>query len=348
MAKQLSSPPVRMSNWTVAVLVFIVSSVIATALTLQGSKSGWIDQLIASNAIGFAIFGLILLLQRLTRRRIGLIPSFIISVPSGIFIGGKIASLLGVYDFVGEWTSYPLREWKSIGMVLLFALSASIFVSVSAQAAEARLELEIEKRRRAEASRSQAVAELGLLQAQIEPHFLFNTLAHIHSAIDQDPGIGKRMPEHLILYLRGTLARSRSARHTLAEERDLIDSLLVIASIRLGPRLRSRVTIADELLGASLPPLLVQPLVENAIKHGIEPSLEGGELCVDAERQGETLVVRVSDTGVGMGTAGPEGVGLANIRARLQSLYGERGRLMLLPQSPRGVIAELRLPLEWS
>jgi LytS/YehU family sensor histidine kinase len=337
-----------MSNWTIAVLVLIVSSVIAAALTLHGSKSSFIDELIASNAIGFAIFTCIILLQRVSRERIGLIPSLIISVPTGIFVGGKIASLLGVYDFVGEWTSYPLREWKSIGMVLLFALSASIFVSVSAKASEARLELEIEKRRRAEASRSQAVAELGLLQAQIEPHFLFNTLAHIHSAIDQDPAVGKQMLEHLILYLRGTLARSRNARHTLAQERELIDSLLVIASIRLGSRLRSRVTIADELLGASLPPLLVQPLVENAIKHGIEPSIDGGELCVDGERQGETLVVRVSDTGVGMGAAGPEGVGLANIRARLQSLYGDRGRVTLLPQTPHGVIAELRLPLEWS
>jgi sensor histidine kinase YesM len=92
---------------------------------------------------------------------------------------------------------------------------------------------------------------------------------------------------------------------------------------------------------------LVQPLVENAIKHGIEPSLDGGELCVDGERQGETLVVRVSDTGVGMGAAGPEGVGLANIRARLQSIYGDRGRVTLLPQTPHGVIAELRLPLEF-
>jgi LytS/YehU family sensor histidine kinase len=170
----------------------------------------------------------------------------------------------------------------------------------------------------------------------------------VQSAIDQDPEIGKQVLAHLIRYLRGTLSRSRSAFYRLGEEGDLIESLLTIASIRLGDRLRSQVMIADELKRASLPPLLLQPLVENAIKHGIEPAIDGGDIRVEAERVGDQLLLRVSDTGAGMGAAGPEGVGLANVRARLASLYGDRGRLTLLPNSPQGVIAELRLPLNWS
>jgi LytS/YehU family sensor histidine kinase/multisubunit Na+/H+ antiporter MnhF subunit len=336
-----------MSYWTVALLVLLVSSVIAVALTLQSERNDWIDELIASNAIGFSIFGLIRILSVLSRDRIGLVPVLCIAVPTGILVGGKVASLFGVYDFVGQWLANPLHEWKSIGIAMLFALSASIFVNVSTNAAAARLELETERRRRAEDSRSQAVAELGLLQAQIEPHFLFNTLAHVQSAIDQDPAVGKQVLEHLIRYLRGTLTRSRTARYTLAQERELIESLLSIASIRLGPRLRTHISIPEDLAAASLPPLLLQPLVENAIKHGIEPSIEGGEIRVEGVREGELLILRVVDTGVGMGAAGAEGIGLSNVRARLESLYGDRAGLILEPRVPHGFVAELRLPAEW-
>jgi LytS/YehU family sensor histidine kinase len=348
MQMQSDCPPRKTNYWMVSLLVCLVSSVIAVALTLQNSRNDWADELIASNAIGFSIFGLIRVLDIVSRDRIGLVPLLLLAVPTGIVIGGKAATLFGVYDFVGQWVLDPLHEWKSIGVVVVFALSASIFVTVSTNAATARLELETERRRSAEASRSQAVAELGLLQAQIEPHFLFNTLAHVQSAIDQDPAVGKQMLEHLIRYLRGTLTRSRSSRHTLTEERELIESLLTIASFRLGSRLRSRICIPQDLGAASLPPLLLQPLVENAIKHGIEPSIDGGEISVEGERDGDMLILRVIDTGVGMGAAGPEGVGLSNVRARLQSLYGDRGRLTLGPQAPRGVVAELRLPGEWT
>ena len=337
-----------MSFWTVSLLVLLVSSVIAVALTLQSERNDWVDELIASNAIGFSIFGLIRILNVVSRDRIGLLPLLFIAVPVGILVGGKVASLFGVYDFIGAWASHPLHEWKSIGVSLLFAATASIFVSVSTNAAATRLELETERRRRAEASRSQAVAELGLLQAQIEPHFLFNTLAHVHSAIDQDPAVGKQMLEHLIRYLRGTLTRSRTARYTLAEECELIESLLTIAGIRLGSRLRTHVSIPSDLAAASLPPLLLQPLVENAIKHGIEPAIDGGEIRVEGWREGEMLILRVSDTGVGLGAAGAEGVGLSNVRARLESLCGDRARLVLQPGAPRGFVAELRLPMEWN
>jgi LytS/YehU family sensor histidine kinase len=338
----------RFGTWRVAVLVLAVSSVIAIVLTLVNSDSDLYSEMVISNSIGFAIFGSIRLLDLITGARLGLTPILIISVPLGIVLGGKLAGLFGVHDIIGAFAADPRREWRSVGASLLFAVSASIFVTVSSQAAAARLELEIERRRSAEASRSQAVAELGLLQAQIEPHFLFNTLAHVQSAIDQDPEIGKQMLSHLIRYLRGTLTRSRSVEYTLAAERELIESLLSIAAIRLGTRLRSRVSIPDALGTASLPPLLLQPLVENAIKHGIEPAIEGGEIHVEAVSEGDALILRVTDTGLGMAAAGPEGVGLSNVRARLAALYGDRGRLTLQRHPVRGVVAELHLPLNWN
>jgi signal transduction histidine kinase len=345
---QSSSAP-HASDWVVLLWVLTASSVIAALLALiQGFNVSWREELLASNAIGLSIWGVIRLARIISRDRLGVMPTLVISLPIGVIIGGKIATLFGVYDFIGQYAAHPMESWKSIGVIALLSASASAFVVASANATRYRLELEIEQRRLADAKRSQAVAEQAVLQAQIEPHFLFNTLAHVQSAIDQDPATGKQILENLIRYLRGTLRRTRSVAYSLTDERDLIEALLNIASIRIGPRLHYQVIIADEVEGAVLPPLLLQPLVENAIRHGIEPAIDGGEIRVEGERIDDTLLLRVTDTGVGMGAAGPEGLGLANVRARLASLYGDKGSLTLQPHSPRGVIAELRLPLRWS
>ncbi len=253
-------------------------------------------------------------------------------------------SLFGAFDLIGAWAHDPINSWKSISVSLLFSASASAFVILYLNAANYRVELERERRRSAEAGRSQAVAELALLQAQIEPHFLFNTLAHVQSSIEQEPAVGKAMLEHLIRYLRGTLRRSRQSTCTLAEEQELVESLLAIAAIRLGRRLRCQIAIPDALRDAELPPLLLQPLVENAVKHGIEPAIDGGEIRVDGEIVGDALVLRVTDSGIGLSDTAPEGVGLSNVRARLASLYGDQGRLTLRRNSARGTVAELRLP----
>jgi len=332
-------------TWESALKVCGVSSLIAVLLALMdGQYSEFPSQWLLSNAIGFSIWLTIEAILWASRSRVGSLPAIFMAVPVGIILGAKAASWLGAYDVLAAWTHDPMKQWKSISISLLFAGSASVFVSVSVNAANYRTELETERRRSAEASRAQAVAELGLLQAQIEPHFLFNTLAHVQSAIDEEPAVGKAMLEHLIRYLRGTLQRSRRPTYALAEEQLLIESLLAIAAIRLGSRLRYRVSFAAALREVTLPPLLLQPLVENAIKHGIEPSLEGGEIQVHGELVDATLVFRVADTGVGLRDTAPEGVGLSNVRARLASLYGGRGLLTLQRNRPRGTVAELRLP----
>jgi signal transduction histidine kinase len=339
----------QVSNWVVFIWVVAVSSVIGLLLTLmQGPEAPWDKELVASNCIGFSIWGVIRLVQVAGANRLARLPTLLISIPLGVVIGGKIATLFGVEDFIGVYVSHPVDSWKAICVIALLTVSASAYVVASSDAAKYRLGLEIERRRLAEAGRSQTVAELALLQAQIEPHFLFNTLAHVQSAIEQDPATGKQILELLIRYLRGTLHRTRNTYYTLAEERELIDALLNIASIRIGPRLRYQIDISEAIGNAVLPPLLLQPLVENAIKHGIEPSIDGGEIRVEGRRIDDVLVLRVTDSGLGMAEAGPEGVGLANVRARLASLYGTEGRLTLERNPTGGVIAELRLPGRWS
>jgi hypothetical protein len=338
----------RERRWKSALLAMFISVVAAVLLALLNDTYADLpEELLISLSIGGGIWLLVQAISVLSRGRIGALPALAIAVPLGIVAGFKFAVLLGAHDVISDWIADPLHQWRSISVSLLIAVSGSAFVIVVMTALDYRLQLETERRRSAEAGRAQTIAEIALLQAQIEPHFLFNTLAHVQSGIEQDPVLAKSMLEHLIRYLRSALRRSRSCSYTLAEEEELIESLLAIAAIRLGARLRYRVVIDDALRGAALPPLLLQPLVENAIKHGIEAAVAGGDICVQGQSSDGVLLLRVSDTGAGLAGAAPEGVGLSNVRARLASLYGERGQLRLHRNEPCGLIAELRLPLAY-
>jgi sensor histidine kinase YesM len=205
-------------------------------------------------------------------------------------------------------------------------------------------DLERERRRAAEALHAETLARLSLLQAQIEPHFLFNTLANIHSLIKEDAQAASLMLEQLNAYLRTSLRRTRQPTSTVGDELELVEILLAIAAVRLGSRLEYTISAPDELRTAPLPPLLLQPLVENAVRHGIEPAVSGGQIRVEVTRTDDALELTVNDTGVGLNAEAPKGVGLANVRARLESLYGTRGRLEFYAGAPRGVIARLIVP----
>jgi LytS/YehU family sensor histidine kinase len=334
-------------RWLSLLITIAISALIATLIAMMSTGlQYYAQQLKSSICIGLSIWGIVQVAMWVTRERLPLWLMFPVAIPLGVLLGDKIAAALGSEDFISIFLHDPHRQWQSMGATLLFASSATGFIMLFALAANYRAELETERRRMAEIQRSQAVSELALLQAQIEPHFLFNTLAHVLSTVEREPGIAKDMLEHLTRYLRGTLRRSRQSQHRLGEELQLISALLAIAAMRLGARLRYQISVEPSLQELLLPPLLLQPLVENAIKHGIEPSLDGGEIRIEATREGEDLVLRVADTGNGLAEAAPEGVGLSNVRARLASLYGTRGRLVLYTHPSQGVIAELRLPAQ--
>jgi LytS/YehU family sensor histidine kinase len=205
--------------------------------------------------------------------------------------------------------------------------------------------LERERRRAAEALHAETAARLGLLQAQIEPHFLFNTLANIHSLIKEEPETASLILEELNSYLRTSLRRTRVATSTVGEEIELIEALLAIAAARLRDRLQYTIRVSASLRETPLPPLLLQPLVENAIRHGIEPAVAGGSVEVEARGTPEALELTVKDTGVGFNAEAPQGVGLSNVRARLASLYEGRGKLEFYTNTPQGVIARLIIPV---
>ena len=192
--------------------------------------------------------------------------------------------------------------------------------------------------------REMAEARLQVLQAQIEPHFLFNTLANVRRLYQTDAARGRSMLDHLMRYLEVALPRMRDSRSTLAGEVTLIESYLEVQRIRMGRRLAFEIDVPVELRPLEVPPMMLLTLVENAIKHGLNPLPEGGSLRVQARRDGELLCIDVADCGRGFHATSGGGTGLANIRARLAAMHGDAASLALAENYPRGVTSTLRLP----
>ncbi|MCX8003585.1 MAG: histidine kinase [Burkholderiaceae bacterium] len=188
-------------------------------------------------------------------------------------------------------------------------------------------------------------ARLSALQAQIEPHFLFNTLANIASLVESEPARAKAMLDRLGTLLRAVLAASRAPHTTLGQELDLVRAYLEIMEMRMGGRLRFSIDADAPLRAHPVPPLLLQPLVENAIRHGLEPKAAPGQVRIRARASADGVDLAVEDDGVGFdATTAGDGVGLANLRERLRALYGEAARLTIEEARP-GTRVRLHLPL---
>ncbi|GAB3437014.1 histidine kinase [Massilia solisilvae] len=188
-------------------------------------------------------------------------------------------------------------------------------------------------------------AQMAALQAQIEPHFLFNTLALIGQLIETDPPEAARVHQHLIDYLRSTLPQMRAGgKSTLGKQVELSRAYLAIMQARMKERLAVRVEVPSFLDSAPFPPMMLQTLIENSIKHGLEPKIEGGTVVIQAHVEGATLHVDVCDDGVGIDLHADDGVGLTNIRERLQLLYGSQAELVITMPPAGGACASVRIP----
>jgi len=190
-------------------------------------------------------------------------------------------------------------------------------------------------------------ARMEALQAQIEPHFLFNTLGSIDQLIQTDPPRASKMQQSLIRYLRSAMPQMREGRRpSLGQQVDLCGAFLEIMAVRMEGRLQPVVNVPEGLKSAVFPSMMLQTLVENAIKHGLEPKPEGGRLEIAAEVVDGQLAVHVLDTGVGFMPQGEGGVGLANIRERLKALYGGRAELIITVPPAGGTRATIKVPYE--
>lgn len=188
-------------------------------------------------------------------------------------------------------------------------------------------------------------AQLQVLQSQIEPHFLFNTLAHVRRLYRTDPSAGRAMIQYLSHYLSDALPALQETGIPLSTDLELAAAYLNIQQIRMGPRLAFTIDVPAALGETQVPPMMLTTLVENAIKHGLSPLPEGGHVRVAARTKGDDVVIEVSDTGQGFHASIGGGVGLANIRARLEVLHGTIAQLSLWEATPRGVTATVIVPM---
>jgi len=187
-------------------------------------------------------------------------------------------------------------------------------------------------------------AKLQLMQAQIEPHFLFNTLANVQHLVETDSTAAARMLESLIQYLRAALPQMREGATNLGREIDMARAFLEINRVRMGSRLEFRIDVPEPLKCRAFPPMMLISLVENAVKHGVDPCCESGSITIRAIENEGTLRVSVEDTGEGIKAKKGGGVGLSNIRERLRALYGSAAKLVIEEKAPHGVVASIEVP----
>jgi sensor histidine kinase YesM len=306
---------------------------------------------LVAHAIGYMIHGLFALggvigLEAWARRTNKVVATLYYTLASSIGVVAGFAMISAVVDsgVFFNWLTSP--RW--VAMMAFTSLVVSIMLSTIFfwRERHARDEADLERSRvRAERiEREAALANLRALQAQIEPHFLFNTLANVTSLIDPDPAKARRMLESFIRFLRSSLAATRAESTTLGEEGDLIAAYLDVLQIRMEGRLRYEVDVPPDLHAFSLPPMLLQPVVENSIRHGLEPKVEGGMVRITARRDGDGVLVTVADTGVGFSAVTRGGIGLTNLRDRLKLVYGGRASLVVADEPGGGATVTLRLP----
>lgn len=325
---------------TYVIATFIFNTAIAAVLTLLMPRIPFQYELIYSQCIGFSVMSINVTL--ITYMKSGLVrwAVFAFTLPLSVALGLTLAFTM---SGMGSW--HDEHAWQSMLVGLFFGLIGAIVVLLTE-----RIDTEVKLRElvRVESEKREMEAQLKLLQAQIEPHFLFNTLANVGSLIDSDPSQAKRLLERLNDWLHLALSRTRNDRNTLAEEIDMLENYLHILKIRFSTRLNWHIELPDAARLSVFPPMLLQPLVENAVRHGIEPKLGGGKIDIRVTIENATLRIVVSDSGAGLQSESGAGTGLSNVRARLQTLFGEAGKLVLHSNDEGGVTAMLTLPIQLS
>ena len=318
-------------------------------LLLSDLPGAFVNNLLISNVIGFSFWGVMSLIEPVMRlvhvRGFLVVVMFYTMLGMAVVTGSFfVVSLIPGYDKIGRWLFTVPQFVSSFIISLIISIVMTLIWQRQTKELAAQIALSEERGRSEAAERAAAQANLRALQAQIEPHFLFNTLANVTSLIHTQPDIAKKMLEEFISYLRASLSLSREAETTLAKEFELMQGYLSVFMVRMGPRLDFAVDLPDEVKHTALPPMLIQPLVENAIKHGVEPNIDGGNIKLAARRVGDNIEIEVVDDGLGFGNTTSNGIGLGNVRERLEKIYGARASLVIQDNQPRGTRITILIP----
>ncbi|MEZ5653066.1 MAG: histidine kinase [Burkholderiaceae bacterium] len=339
----------------VAIACVAIAGILRFAVPAVG-QYGFVSSLVHSLAIGLTAWSLLgVAARRLDiyglRPRWLIVPILFLAGPLAYFIGSFIAHLALRLPF--DTLSNP-KDLSIVPVSLLVSIIATLIFTIYFYGRERLADLRAEAAE--EAHRAEA-ARLAMLRAQIEPHMLFNTLSAVRELVREDPDAAVHMLDHLTDFMRATLAGSRTTVTSLSREFELLEHYLALMRMRMGERLRSELTLPEALRSQVVPTLLLQPLVENAIRHGLEPAIDGGTILVDARRRGDALELTVEDTGVGLGSSDPSadghppgnGFGMSSVRDRLKALHGEHADMCIespVPGATRGTRITLRLPID--
>ena len=343
-------------SWITLGIILLVNTGIATFESVEDMRPYW-HPFVTVQACGLAIAYCV------NVARPWLSPRPILRLAIAVAIGAIIghALMVPIKNFILEHLlgeprlytlDYVLSHKKTFFLsafgAFLIGLCISVFFLLrfrETRAAEALHKAEAERLLLAKQAME---SELKLMQAQIEPHFLFNTLASVQFLTETDPPEATRLLGHLLSYLRAALPKMRSTSATLGQEIEFAEAYLNILKMRMGSRLDFGIDVPDSLRMHPFPPVLLISVVENAVTHGLEPLAAGGHITIAARREHDVLRVTVTDTGMGLSAVSHpgRGVGLINVRERLAALFGPRGRFSLEDATPRGARATIDVPLE--
>ena len=318
----------------------VFCTIIGTSLSLARSGSLTTEPVVISFSVGFSIYACMFLGHVCWSPRLPRLLVTILMLACGLVLGLAAGGALTE----GRPLMLLRSSYPPLAGALLGVFTVGGFYVVE-NWWETRARLDRAERDALARDKALAEAELRVLQAQVEPHFLFNTLANVISLIHTHPDRASRLLEQLTSLLRASLSRTRRAQGTLGEELEVVRAYLDIQALRMAGRMTWEVKVDAGLEAVPVPPLLVQPLVENAVLHGVEPSPAGGHVAVCAERRDGGVCIRVADDGVGLDpeTAG-HGIGIASVRERLRATFGDAARVSLSVAPGGGVRVELRIP----
>ncbi|MPZ46901.1 MAG: hypothetical protein GEV05_26655 [Betaproteobacteria bacterium] len=342
--------------WRGGLLAFCIILAFSTQLLFQVALyanwplsailHGWMDHLLDQLIVGGCIFACVALGSLVPMNTtLGMHGCILASIALGAVAGEALLMLrlpLAPDVSVAAVLFAKSARWMTIG-----ALAYAFFI-FQRQSAQVAAQLHHSELQRVQIDLQMTQARLQSLHAYVEPHFLFNTLANVHQLFRSDPERGRAMLANFIAYVRAVLPQMRHDQTTLKQDVELARAYLGVLQVRMGARLQVHFDVPDDLAALAFPPLALSTLTENAIKHGLNPLPEGGTITITARLADGQLIVGVADTGVGLRSESGTGGGLANLRARLATLYGDAARLDLQANVPRGMSATISIPTKAS
>lgn len=332
--------------------IYLTSVLLVTAMVVASTAvdygEDFVTNMIIGQSIGTTMFGAAFAVLFVLRRASPFVQmaaamaAMATGAVMGIFLG-TLAAGKNVHLF------FEPRKEVFVEVIILSIITGFLFryiLTSQKRISDALARIQQEKIKRLTIEKQMVETNLRVLQAQIEPHFLFNTLSNILTLLETDLDKGKHMLEDLTAYLRVTLSKTRKETTTLGQEIDMIQAYLNIYKIRMGERLDFTIRVPEDLRHLPLPPMLIQPLVENAIEHGLEPKIEGGAIWVSARNERGRLAMEVKDSGLCFHKGNHDwGVGLTNIRNRLNALYEDNAALTFEENTPSGLIVTIEVPV---